>query len=309
MDIPDLFPGWAARTIDVGDVKIFARIGGREDAPPLVCLHGFPETHAMWARVAPELAERFRVILPDLRGYGWSGVPAIAPDHAQMSKRTMARDVIALMAELDYDRFALVGHDRGARVAYRLALDHPDTLTRLALLDIVPTATMWARMDAGFALKTYHWLFLAQPAPMPETLIGRGPVEWLEHTLASWTKAKDLAAFGPSALAQYRAFFTVPERIAATCEDYRAGATLDRAQDEADLAGTARITTPTLVLWGAGGFPAGVPSAHDPEHAPLAAWAPFMAPGARLEGHGIDCGHFLAEEAPDETARRLLAFL
>jgi haloacetate dehalogenase len=250
----------------------------------------------------------FRVVALDLRGYGWSSVPEVEADHAQMSKRAMARDVVAVMAELGHARFAVVGHDRGARVAYRLVLDHPGRVTRLALLDIVPTATMWARMDAGFAMKTYHWLFLAQPAPMPERLIARGPDEWLDHTLASWTKAKDLSAFGKRALAHYRAFFAVPERIAATCEDYRAGATIDRALDEADLAGTRRIDVPTLVLWGTAGIPAG-PTGSDPEAGPLAAWGPFMAPGTPLDGAGIDAGHFLAEEAPDATTERLLAFL
>ena len=308
MDLADLFPGWEAHTVDTGEVKIFARVGGPVGAPPVVLLHGFPETHVMWAKVAPALAERFRVVALDLRGYGWSGVPEVESDHAQMSKRAMARDVVAVMAELGHARFAVVGHDRGARVAYRLVLDHPGRVTKLALLDIVPTSTMWARMDAGFAMKTYHWLFLAQPAPMPERLIGRGPVDWLEHTLASWTKAKDLSPFGRKALAHYRAFFAVPERLAATCEDYRAGAGIDRALDEADLAGTRRIDVPTLVLWGDAGIPAG-PTGSDPDAGPLAAWRPFMGPGAALDGAGIDAGHFLAEEAPEATAERLLAFL
>ena len=307
MDLADLFPGWQARTIDCGEVKIFARIGGRYDAPPLVLLHGFPETHVMWAKVAPRLAERFRVIVPDLRGYGWSGVPEIAPDHSQMSKRAMAADVVALMEELGHARFALAGHDRGARVAYRLALDHPGRLTKLAILDIVPTADMWAKMDAAFAMKTYHWFFLAQPAPMPETLIAKAPVEWLEHTLASWTRAKDLSAFGRRALAHYRAFFGVPERMAATCEDYRAGAGIDRALDEADRASGRRIDVPTLILWGAAGIPADGPDAAE-RPATLAAWDAWMAPGTPLTGHALDCGHFLAEEAPDATADALAAF-
>lgn len=307
MDTTDLFPGWEAKTIDCGEVKIFARIGGREDAPPLVCLHGFPETHVMWAKIAPRLAERFRVILPDLRGYGWSGVPDVVADHAQMSKRAMAADVVALMDELGHERFALAGHDRGARVAYRLALDHPDRLTKMAILDVIPTSTMWSRMDAGFAMKTYHWFFLAQPAPMPETLIGRAPVEWLDHTLASWTAAKDLSAFAEPALSHYRAFFTVPERMAATCEDYRAGATVDRALDEDDFAAGRRIAVPTLVLWGAAGIPADAGPA-SPHPDTLATWREWMALGTPLEGHSIDCGHFLAEEAPDDTAGALLKF-
>lgn len=308
MDLADLFPGFEAKTIDTGEAKIFARVGGPAGAPPLVCLHGFPETHVMWAKIAPKLAERFRLVLPDLRGYGWSSVPEPEPGHTQMSKRAMAFDVVRLMEELGHARFAVLGHDRGARVAYRLVLDHPGRVTKLAMLDIVPTSTMWARMDAGFAMRTYHWLFLAQPAPMPERLIGRGPVEWLEHTLASWTRAQDLSPFGRRALAHYRAFFSVPERLAATCEDYRAGATIDRALDEADLAGRRRIDVPTLVLWGNAGIPAG-PTGADPQAGPIAAWAPFMAEGTPLSGEGLACGHFLAEEAPEATAEKLLAFL
>ncbi|TBW34989.1 alpha/beta hydrolase [Siculibacillus lacustris] len=303
MDLVDLYPGWEARTVDVGAVKIFARIGGRPEAPPLVCLHGFPQTHVMWHRVAPALAEHFRVILPDLRGYGWSGVAEIDAAHKAMSKRAMAADVVALMDELGHTRFAVVGHDRGARVAHRLALDHPDRPTRLALLDIVPTATMWARMDAALALRVYHWMFLAQPAPMPETLLTASSRAWIDHTLAAWTAAKSLAPFNTKALAHYRAFFAVPERIAATCEDYRAGATIDRADDEADRLAGRRVAVPTRVLWGAAGFPA------DAAADPLTVWRDFLAPGTPLDGQAIDAGHFLAEEAPAAVAAALLPFL
>jgi len=302
MELADLFPGFEARTIDVGEVKLFARVGGREDAPPLLCLHGFPETHVMWAKIAPELAESFRVVLPDLRGYGWSSVAPVEPDHAQMSKRVMARDVIALMDELGHARFALMGHDRGARVGYRLALDHPGVLTRLALLDIVPTLAMWRAIEAGIDLAP-HWKSLAAPAPGPEIEIGRDASAWLHETLVNWTRAKDSHVFGAKALAHYHAFFTVPERLAATCEDYRAGATLDRAADEADLASGRRIEVPTLVVWGEGGFPArtGI--------SPLDAWAPFMADRALLSGEAVSGGHFLPEEAPEETLATVLPFL
>lgn len=302
MDLADLFPGFEAHTIDVGEVKLFARVGGREDAPPLVCLHGFPETHVMWAKIAPKLAESFRLVLPDLRGYGWSTVPPVEPDHAQMSKREMAKDVIALMDELGHSRFALMGHDRGARVGYRLALDHPDLLIRLALLDIVPTSAMWAAIDAGVDLAP-HWKSLAAPAPGPETEIGKAASAWLHDTLVAWTKAKDSHVFGGKALAHYQASFTVPERLAATCEDYRAGATLDRAADVADLASGRRITVPTLVVWGEGGFPAktGI--------SPLDAWAPFMADRALLSGQAVPGGHFLPEEAPEATLAAVVPFL
>lgn len=302
MDLADLFPGFEAHTIDVGEVKLFCRVGGREDAPPLLCLHGFPETHVMWAKIAPKLAESFRVVLPDLRGYGWSSVPPIEADHAQMSKRVMAKDVIALMDELGHSRFALMGHDRGARVGYRLALDHPAVLSRLALLDIVPTLAMWQAIEKGIALAP-HWKSLAAPAPGPETEIGKDASAWLHDTLVGWTKAKDSHVFGGKALAHYQASFTVPERLAATCEDYRAGATLDRTADEADLASGRGITVPTLVVWGEGGFPAqtGI--------SPLDAWAPFMANRALLTGAAVPGGHFLPEEAPEATLSAVLPFL
>lgn len=302
MDLADLFPGYEAKTVDLGEVRIFARLGGREDAPPLLMLHGFPQSHVMWAKIAPRLAEHFRLILPDLPGYGWSSVPEVEPDHAQMSKRRLARQMVALMAEFGHDRFALLGHDRGARVGYRLALDHPGVLTRLALLDIVPTLAMWEAIDAGLDLAP-HWKRLAEPAPAPERWIGADPDGWLRDTLAAWTEAKDLKAFGGRALAHYRAFFTVPERTAACCEDYRAGATLDRAHDAEDLASGRRITVPTLTLWGAGGFPARTGTS------PLAAWARFMADPALLDGVGIDAGHFLPEEAPDAIVAALVPFL
>lgn len=302
MELADLFPGFDAKTIDVGEVKIFCRIGGDVDAPPLVLLHGFPETHVMWAKIAPALAEYFRVILPDLRGYGWSSVAAVEPDHAQMSKRRMAADVVALMDELGHDRFALVGHDRGARVGYRLALDHPEKLSRLALIDIVPTLVMWQTMEKGIDLAP-HWKWLAAPAPEPEKRIGADVDGWLNQTLAAWTRSKDLKAFGGKALAHYHAFFTVPERLSAVCEDYRAGATLDRAADEADLASGRRISVPTKVIWGGSGFPA------QTGLSPLDAWAPFMAKRGLLSGEEIPAGHFLPEEAPEVTASALLPFL
>ncbi len=302
MDLPDLFPGFAAKTIHTGEARIFARIGGADNAPPLVLLHGFPQTHVMWAPIAATLAERFRVIVPDLRGYGWSEVVEPLPDHEQMSKRAMARDIVSLMEELGHAQFALAGHDRGGRVAYRLALDHPGRLSRLAVLDIVPTGAMWASMNANFAMKVYHWMFLAQPSPLPELLITKAPVAYLEHTLASWTAAKSLQAFSDGSLAHYRAAFSVPERVAAACEDYRAGFGVDRARDVADRAGGLKIGCPTLVLWGDAGLPA---SAVDPETTPLAEWQQWAD---AVEGQPIDCGHFMVEENPDATLRGLQRF-
>ncbi len=219
MDLPDLFPGFASRTIHTDKTRLFARVGGSESAPPLVLLHGFPQTHVMWAPIASDLARDFRVIVPDLRGYGWSQVAEPAPDHAQMSKRAMAEDIVALMEELGHARFALAGHDRGGRVAYRLALDHPGRLSKLAVLDIVPTAVMWSGMDAALAMRVYHWLLLAQPKPLPETLIGGAPIAYLDHTLASWTDARKLSAFSAGARAHFRRAVNVAERISVSGHD------------------------------------------------------------------------------------------
>ncbi|MBT9289453.1 alpha/beta hydrolase [Hyphomicrobiaceae bacterium 22] len=315
MDLPDLFSGFAAETIDVGEARLFCRVGGRDDAPPVVLVHGYPQTHVEWHRIAGALAQDFRIVLPDLRGYGWSSVPPDRPGHAAYSKRTMAEDIVRLMEKLGHVHFAYVGHDRGARVGYRLALDHPGRLSRLALLDIVPTAAMWSGMDARLAMKVYHWLFLAQPAPLPETLIGSRHAAYLDHTLASWTKARDLSAFDRGALAHYHAFFGVPERLHATCEDYRAGATIDRALDEETLAAGRTIGCPTLVLWGSSGIPADGGTASDVgtmedggtvEDGPLAAWRSFADD---LRGAPIDSGHFLPEENPEATLAALVPFL
>jgi haloacetate dehalogenase len=298
-DLADLFPGFESRYISTDEGRIFCRVGGKADGEPLVLLHGFPQTHVMWHKIAPALGERYRLILPDLRGYGWSSAPRSEAPHTPYSKREMAKDIIRVVEELGHVRFALVGHDRGARVAYRLALDHPGRLTKLAVLDIVPTSVMWQRMDARRAMQVYHWSFLAQPYPMPETMIARAPSEWLEHTLASWTKTKDLSAFDPRALAHYRAFFNDPAHIHATCEDYRAGATLDAEADEADNAQGKTIDCPVLVLWGGSGIPAEGLS-------PLDGWRDF-APKAR--GQMVVSGHFVAEENPEATLKALQGWL
>jgi haloacetate dehalogenase len=306
MEHPDLFPGFEATSIDVGEVRIFARVGGPKDAPAVVLVHGFPQTHVMWHPIAGELARHFRVIAADLRGYGWSSVPEPEPDHAEMSKRRMGDDVVRLMEALGHVRFALVGHDRGARVGYRLALDRPERLTRIALLDILPTMTMWEQMDATLAMRVYHWLFLAQPAPLPETMVTPAAVEYLEFTLASWTKARNLSAFSKVALADYRASFVVPERIAAFCEDYRAGAGIDLAHDRADRAAGKSIDVPTLALWGAAGIPANAKDAEGAADGPLAVWRAWCRD---VEGAPIDAGHFVVEENAAATLAALVPFL
>ena len=292
-----LFPGTHELTVSTGEAEIFARFGG--EGPPLLLLHGFPQTHAMWHGITPELMRRFTCVLPDLRGYGRSSCPENTSDNFAYSKRTMAADMVALMAHLGHPRFSVCGHDRGGRVAYRLALDHPQAVACLSVLDIVPTAVMWREFGVEMAMKAYHWLFLAQPAPLPEMLISRAPVEWLDYTIATWSKARDLSAFDPAALGEYRAVFVQPH-IHALCNDYRAGATYDRAADEADLAAGKKIACPIQALWGTGGFPSKTSG-------PLDTWRAWCS--GELTGAGIDAGHFIAEENPAETLRHLLPFL
>ena len=289
------FSGFRDVTIEGAAGAIFARVGGA--GPALLLLHGFPQTHMEWAGIAPALAERFTVVALDLRGYGRSAAPP-SVGGALYAKREMAKDARALMAHLGFSRFGVCGHDRGGRVAYRLALDAPEAVEKLAVLDITPTADMWAGMDASRAMSTYHWPFLAQPAPFPETMIRAAPQFYLDWTLASWTKDRTLAAFPPASLAAYRAALTRPEAIHAFCEDYRAGASLDRAYDEADRAAGRMIEAPTLALWGGAGIPAQGGS-------PLDIWRHWARD---VRGAAIDCGHFLPEEALDATLAALLAF-
>ena len=267
-------------------------VGGA--GPPLLLLHGYPQTRMIWKRIAPALAQRFTVVVPDLRGYGRSDKPAGDPLHQRYAKRTMGQDQRLTMRALGFERFAVAGHDRGARVAYRLALDHPDVVTRLAVLDIVPTGDVWAHANAGSAMTMYHWFLLAQPAPLAETLIGHDPGFYLRWTLRSW--AADGFAFDPDAVADYLACFDDPAAIHASCEDYRAGWTLDREADEADR-GQHRIQVPTLALWGEHW---GVGRAQ-----PLEKWRAWTTD---LRGQGMPCGHFVCEEAPEQVTRELLAF-
>lgn len=296
-DLPDLFPSFETRRVAYGDIDFHLRIGG--EGPPLLLLHGYPQTHVMWHRIAPKLAANFQLFIPDLPGYGQSSVPPISADHLAYSKRCMAEACVGLMSSLGHKRFCLVGHDRGARVSYRLALDHPASVERLAVLDILPTAEYWAKLDRDFALGIYHWAFLAQPSPFPENLIAASAINFLEHTLASWTKQKSLSCFSPEALKHYRDFFAQPERIAATCEDYRAGAKLDVEHDEDDQRNGRKITCPVLALWGNAGI-AGATSA------PADVWRHWAD---NVQGCGIDSGHFIAEENPDALLNKLLPFL
>lgn len=269
-----------------GGGRIRVRTAGT--GPPVVLLHGYPQTSAMWHLVAPELARDHTVVLADLPGYGDSLAPPDATVEA-FGKRAMAAEVVAVMGELGHDRFAVVGHDRGARCAYRLALDHPDAVTALGVLDILPTADVFARVDAAFARGAWHWFFLSQPGDLPERLIAADPDAFF---------LRGATPFAEEAVAAYRAAWSRPGVVHAMCNDYRAGATVDVADDEADR-GRRTIGCPTLVLWGTGG-----PLGREPDVlGTWRAWAP------RAEGHALGCGHYIAEERPAETVVAVQALL
>jgi haloacetate dehalogenase len=283
-----VFDGFELTHIETGEATIRLRHGG--SGTPLLLLHGHPQTHVMWHRVAPRLAEEFTVVAADLRGYGESSRPPTTPDHEPYSKRAMARDQVEVMRQLGFERFGVAGHDRGGRCAYRLALDHPERVTKLAVLDIVPTAEMWRRADMRFGLVNWHWFFLAQPAPLPERLLERDPDAYYFRA--------GRERFDPEALDDYLRCARRPETIHAMCEDYRAGATYDHEADEADLAAGRKIACPVLVLWAGRGE--------------LEEWWDVLgiwrAWADDVRGRPLDCGHYLAEEAPEETYAELRAF-
>jgi haloacetate dehalogenase len=248
-------------------------------------------------KVAQILAPHFTLVLADLPGYGWSAVPDADPEHAPYTKRAMANAMIDLMERLGFVRFQMAGHDRGGRVGYRLALDHPGRIEKLAVLDIVPTFDVWHKMDRKLAFRMWHWLFLALPAPFPETMIGHDPIAFLDAKMAKQTKSKDLSPFDPRALAHYRAFFCDPLRLHATCEDYRAGQTTDLAIDDEDRKLGKKITCPLLAIWGSAGNPS--------ESGPLDTWREWATD---VRGFPVDSGHFLCEENPEATGKALLDF-
>ncbi len=286
-----MFEGFALRRVGVTDTEISVRIGGV--GPPLLLLHGYPQTHAMWHKIAPDLARQWTVVAPDLRGYGDSGRPPSDASHSAYSKRAMAKDMVELMTQLGFDRFSIAGHDRGGRVAHRLALDRPDRVIRVAMIDIIPTRTVFQRVDKSLAISTYHWFFLIQPDALPETLIGGNPEFYLEWTLRRWSR--DFGAFAPAALADYKRCFRDPAVIHATCEDYRAGASIDLEHDDADI--DKKISCPLLALWGGG-----------PITARLGVIEAWRERASDVRGAPIDCGHFLAEEKPVETLAALRRF-
>jgi len=288
-----VFETFDLRRIRTTSAEINLRIGGQ--GPGLLLLHGYPQTHAIWHRVAPELAKTFTVVASDLRGYGDSAKPHGTPDHATYSKRAMAQDQVEVMRALGFEQFLVVGHDRGARVAHRMALDHARAVRKLAVLDIVPTRTMYSRVSRDFAKSYYHWFFLLRPEPIPETMIGADPKFYLEQHMG--TRFAGLAAFAPEAMAEYVRCFSDPATIHASCEDYRAAESIDLEHDEADIA--RKIECPLLALWGEKG------TVHRC-FKPLEDW---RERAADVRGRPLPCGHYIPEEAPGDLLAELVKFL
>lgn len=289
----NLFPGFTKRRVRTSGATIHLVAGG--SGPSVLLLHGYPETHAMWHRVAPALARDYAVVCADLRGYGASSKPKGLPDHSNYSKRAMAKDMVEAMAALGHHRFHVVGHDRGARVAHRMARDHGKRVRSLTVLDISPTLTMYRRTDQAFATAYYHWFFLIQKAPLPETLLAKQVPQYILGRIGRGPGG--IKVFDKRALAAYVHAFRDPKTIHATCEDYRAAATIDLVHDRRDL--KKKIRMPVLVLWGKHGV-------IEAMFKPLADWREVATD---VRGRALDCGHFLPEEKPAEVLGELRRFL
>ena len=291
-----LFPGFEQRSIDVDEqVHIHAIIGG--SGPPLLLLHGHPQTLAIWHRVAPALAERFTVVAVDLRGYGDSSKPSGTADHSNYCKRVMAQDQMSVMRHLGFDSFDVLAHDRGARVAHRLAVDHPQAVSRLVLLDIAPTLSMYQQTSETFARAYWHWFFLIQPSPLPERLIEADPAAYIVDVMGR--RSAGLTPFDPLALAEYQRCMALEGTAHGLCEDYRAAAGLDMEHERADIEEGRMIEAPLLVLWGEQGV---IQRCFEP----LEEWRRLAH---RVDGEALPCGHYIPEEAPDALLARVLPFL
>jgi haloacetate dehalogenase len=290
-----MFEGFGAARIKAAGAEIHARIGPRHDGPALLLLHGYPQTHAIWHKIAPRLAQRFNVVAADLRGYGDSGKPAADATHAAYSKREMARDQVEVMRALGHERFFLAGHDRGARVAHRLAVDHPQAVEKMAVLDIAPTLAMYEQTGEAFARYYWHWFFLILPPHMPERMIGAETDMYLREKMGAGSAG--LAPFTDEAWAEYRRCFT-PGAIHASCEDYRASAGIDLEHDRADREAGRKVKAPVLALWGANGVV-------ERCFKPLDEWRRVAE---RVTGRALPAGHYLAEEVPDLVADELERF-
>ena len=293
-----MFEEFEAAEIPTGETSIFVRRGGA--GPAILLLHGFPQTHLMWRDIAPLLAASCTVVCPDLRGYGRSGCPRSASDHSPYSKRAMARDMAEVMQQLGFGRFAVAGHDRGGRVAFRLAMDHPDRIERLAVLDVLPGSTMWKRADARLALAFWPWSLLAQPEPLPERLLAGDPGAVVDDALTQWETPR--SAFSGAVRDAYVDALRDPAHVHAICEEYRAAASIDREHDEADRKLGRKITCPLLALWSAKG---GLEHWYGDAGGPLALWRGWAED---VTGGAIEGGHFFAEEKPEEIARTLAHF-
>ncbi len=288
-----LFPDTFTQiNIKTADAEINLVQGG--SGPPLLLLHGYPQTHVMWHRVAPILAQHFHVICPDLRGYGDSSKPQGEPDHSNYAKRVMAQDMVELMQTLGYEQFSVAGHDRGARVTHRMALDYPERVLKACVMDIAPTYHMFSHTDQAFATGYYHWFFLIQPDGLPERMIGADHAYYLKEKLRRW--AAPGAVYDEAAVTEYLRCFSQPDAIHASCEDYRAAASIDMQHDAASR--SERVRCPLLVLWGANGF---IQRSYDV----LSVWRDYAD---TVEGFAVNSGHFLPEETPEEVSAALLAF-
>ncbi|CAN5352488.1 alpha/beta hydrolase [soil metagenome] len=291
-----LFPGFNSQRIDTAD-GVFINVVTGGHGPPLVLLHGHPETHAIWHAVAATLADRFSVVMCDLRGYGDSAKPEGLPDHSTYSKRAMASDIVTVMAALGHARFKVLAHDRGGRVAHRMAADHPEAVERLVVLDIAPTLAMYEQTSEAFARAYWHWFFLIQPAPMPERLIEASPFGYLRDVMGN--RSAGLAPFDPRALAEYERCLSLPGAAHGLCEDYRAAASIDLVHDRADRDAGRRLAMPMRVFWGAEGV---IQKCFDP----IAEW---QRVADDVDGHALPCGHYIPEEAPEELLKVVLPFL
>ncbi len=289
-----MFAGFEETYLEGAGAQIFLRLGGAFEAPPLLLLHGYPQTSAMWRDVAPILAQHYRIICPDLRGYGRSGKPASDPDHATYSKRAMANDMLAVMEQLGYRRFLVGAHDRGARVAHRLAMDHPAAVVALSLLDIAPTREMYANTTAAFAKAYWHWFFLIQKHPLPESMIGLDPEGYWK--LKCFNQSGGANPFSEEALREYLTAFADPAAIHASCEDYRAAASIDTRHDDED--GGARLSMPLQLLWAEQGV---IGRCFDP----LALW---RQRAEQVEGESLSATHYMAEEIPEVVAAKMRDF-
>jgi len=290
-----MFPeNFKQQTITANGVELCVTTGG--SGPPLFLLHGFPQTRLIWHRVAPELASHFSLVIPDLRGYGNSDAPPGDAEHKRYSKREMAKDIIALADHFGFDRFALAGHDRGARVGYRLVLDHPGRVTKYCAIDIVPTLDVWDEMNTAATVSAFHWSFLAAKSPLPEEMIGQNPALFYRFLLARW--ASDISKLDPDAVQAYLHQYRDPDKIHAQCEDYRAGATVDRRLDQASRDAGDQLDCPVMVLWSTGYL-------SDKADSPLETWRKWATDVTEIP---IDCGHFIVEEEPHLAAKALIDF-